>query len=249
MSKFPDIVDRIKRYCPFSAGEWKNLLIVTVVFAFMLMFRNWGGAAFSVNEGLKNIFLGMIIVLVSILIHLLAQRIACSFVGFKHEYVISFPMLVLGLLICLATNGYIWFIVAMGGFMLHFLPHHRLGFFRYGLNMWAQGGIAFWGVIATIALGTIIKLLLQASPGNFFLQKALYFNMALAFMSVLPIHPLDGSKILFGAKDLYIFTLAAVIGWSVMVYYTTAIVALISTVLIGGAAVFIFFAIYDKNLN
>ena len=61
--------------------------------------------------------------------------------------------------------------------------------------------VALAGPAANLFLAGILSFFLKLS-GNVILLYALYFNLGLAFFNMIPIPPLDGSKVLFGLFKL-----------------------------------------------
>ena len=95
--------------------------------------------------------------------------------------------------------------------MIHHLAGHRLGFFRYGLNYFGQAMVALAGPLFTLMLIIALKTLGVFFPDNALIEKAVMFNVVYLITSMLPVPPLDGSKIFFGSRMLYAFVLPAMI--------------------------------------
>ena len=52
---FRDFRDKVDRYFGFDKEEVKGIIIATIIFAFIISYREWGyGQAFEIDIGLKN---------------------------------------------------------------------------------------------------------------------------------------------------------------------------------------------------
>lgn len=219
---FYDLRDKIKRYFWFTPEEMRGFFITVLIIAFMFSFRDWGDKEFNFILGFYNFFNALLIVLLSLLVHESAHRIAGLQIGFRVEYKGWFVGLIIGLVLTFITNGNFWFFIASGGIFLHHLAQHRLGYFRYGINMWAQAGICFWGILVTLLLASFFKAMLLIMPNNVSLYKAMVFNVVLALFSLVPIPPLDGSRIFFGNMYLYFVTVIITVLFTIMLLLTKA---------------------------
>ncbi len=217
---FYDLRDKIKRYFAFSPEEIRGLIITILAIAFMFSFRDWGEKEFNFIVGIRNLFDAVLIVGLSLLVHESTHRIAGLQIGFRVEYQAWFVGLIIGVILTFITQGVFWFFIAPGGILLHHLAQHRLGYFRYGINMWAQAGICFWGILVTLLLASFFKAMLLLMPNNVLLYKAMVFNIVLAIFSLLPIPPLDGSRIMFGSTGLWIITIIITVLFSAMLLLT-----------------------------
>ncbi|MBS3132472.1 hypothetical protein J4212_08625 [Candidatus Woesearchaeota archaeon] len=215
MAELVDLADKIKRYFQFSFAETRGLILATAVFAFILSFREWGTTSFDAIAGMFNYFNAFLIVGLSILVHTSAQRVWALVTGYKHEFQLWGIGLAFALIATFVTRGIAWWFVIPGGFMVHMMAGHRLGWFRYDINYWALGLIAFAGPLGNIVLAALFK-----SLGGFFasalIKKAVIFNVAYAICSVLPIPPLDGSKMFFGSRMFYAFGLSGIVAAGIL---------------------------------
>ncbi len=244
---FYELADKVKRYYAFGPDEIKALLLTALAASFAFSFRDWGAQTFNVSTGFMNWFLAFIIVLISILVHVSAQKIAGVNIGFKVEYVMSVVGIAIGLILCFITGGYLWMFVIPGGIFLHHMVQHRLGFFRYGINLWSQSMICIWGLAATAFILLLIKIMIVLAPTNVILQKAFLFNTWYLIVCALPIPPLDGSRILFGTRGIYFFILGAVIGWALLLYYATIWLAIFGAIVIGMIFAFLFYLLAESG--
>ena len=205
-----DLIDKIKRYFTFSKEELKVILVSSLVVGFMFAFRDFS---------LYNLITAIGIVILSLLLHISIQKIAGLHDGFGTEFKIWWMGLLIGLVITFITNGRIWWIVFPGGIVFSMLARHRLGKFRYGMNYWPMGIIAFAGPIASIVFGTVFKninlyLLNSAFP---LFDRIFIFNLVFAACQMLPIPPLDGHYMFFASRSAYAFLLGTIITYVVLV--------------------------------
>lgn len=208
MGELIDLLDKIKRYYKFTLHELRGLIIAVIVIAFIISFKEWGTATFDFKAGIYNFFNAILIVALSILIHDAGQRIWGLAIGYRIEFKMWSFGLLAALIIAFISNGNLWLIIP-GGFMLHHLAGHRLGWFRYGINYFGQAMVALAGPLFTLMLIILLKILSVFST-NLLVEKAIMFNVVYAITSLLPIPPLDGSKIYFGSRMLYAFALPAI---------------------------------------
>ena len=135
-------------------------------------------------------------------------------------------------MVAFLSNGSLWLIVP-SGFLLHHLAGHRLGFFRYGVNYFGQAMVALAGPLFTLMLIILLKVL-SAFSSNPLIQKAIIFNVIYAITSMLPIPPLDGSKIYFGSRMLYAFALPAIVVATILMVVNVPIFfSLVLSLLVG----------------
>ena len=208
MAEIVDFLDKIKRYYKFTKHELRGLLISILAIAFIISFKDWGTASFDFAAGLYNLFNAVLIVALSILVHDAGQRLWSLASGYRLEFKMWTFGIIAALVIAFISNGNLWLIVP-SGFMLHHLAGHRLGWFRYGINYFGQAMVALAGPLFSLMLVILLKVLSAFYP-NALLQKAIIFNVIYAITSLLPIPPLDGSKIYFGSRMLYAFALPAI---------------------------------------
>jgi len=134
MGDVVDLTDKIKRYFKFTPLEIRSLIITILVIAFIISFKEWGyGDVFNIRIGLFNYFNAILIVALSLLVHISIQRIWSLGTGYRLEWKMWSFGLLFGLIIAFLTNGLFW-VILPGGFIVHHLAGHRLGWFRYGIE-------------------------------------------------------------------------------------------------------------------
>jgi len=248
MREIVDVQDKIKRYYTFTKSEIKGIVISVLVIAFIISFRDWGhGDQIDLIAGLFNLLNSILIVLLSFIIHISAQRIWSLMTGYKLEWKMWGFGLMAGLIIAFLTNGKFWLILP-GGFVVHHMAGHRLGWFRYGINWWAIGLIALMGPLASI----IFALVFKAISGiiiNSLITKIIAFNVAYALYSLLPIPPLDGSRMFFGSRMTYVFSVFGIISASALISLNASIgITIISSIFIGFVLWLLYYVFIEHKL-
>jgi Zn-dependent protease len=241
-------IDTVRRYFWFSGRELRALCIVIFVFAFIFSFREWGDETFDLMIGLGNFFRALLIVALVVLIHETGQRLAALKVGFRTEVKIWWYGIIAGLILVLLSRGKLMFVAATG-MWIHHLAVHRLGYFRYGPNVQAFGVIAMMGPLANIAAATFVKFLqvnLHVIPAtSVFAQKFFFFSWLFAVLNLIPIPPLDGSRLLFWSRLTFAFVFGAIAGY--LVLYSLGIYSYILGLLIGGAVWLGFYVFFESK--
>ncbi len=236
MEEWHDIVDKTKRYYKFTPSELKNVIVSIILLTFIVAFKEFN---------LLNIINSLIIVSISLLVHLYAQRITGLSIGYLSEYKIWTFGLLFAVVIAFVSNGVIWLLIP-GGIIIHHLAGHRMGFARYGLNYLGAGMIALWGSVASMFLAIFFKILYAAIPLAL-LNKAMMFNIAYAVYTMLPIPPLNGSRLFFGSRMIYMFSLASIVGGAALLITKLPIMlSVIGALLIGLICWLCYYIFFEK---
>ncbi len=226
-------VDKIKRYYSFSIEENKNLIIVSLFLGFIYSYRNWwDNGQVNLNAGVISLFVFTIVGLVTLYIHIAAQRLHALRLGYKPEFRSS-PYTILGsILLCLLTNG----VVAApiyGGTEIHHILKHRLGHYRIGVNTVGMGLIALTGPIATLLFAYFLKII-NIFFQSAFLDRVILINLLFAVWTVLPIPPLsDGIRLFFFSRLAFVYSASMVIMAALLIWITNNIFF----ILVGSAAI------------
>jgi len=219
---FHDLKDKIRRYFKFSKDELKGLAVIILTLAFIISFREWGaGEQFELFYGLKNLFNAILMATLVVLIHHSAQRIAGLSCSLRAEHKIWWPGIGIGLVLVLLSRGNLWFLAASGVYF-HHMPVHRLGYFRYGLSMKGVAASALVGPLAVIIFVTLLR-----TPEVWFgfhlinpvmMNKLFLLGWSFALWSLLPIPPLDGSRLMYTSRLTYSFVFGFIAGYFILVY-------------------------------
>lgn len=247
MGEIADFFDKIRRYYKFTHHEVRGIIIAILVIAFIISFKEWGRTSFDAAAGIYNLFNAVLIVALSILIHDFGQRVWGLAIGYRIEYRMWTFGLIAALIIAFISNGSLWLIVP-SGFMLHHIAVHRLGWFRYDINYFGQAMVALAGPLFTLMLIILLKALNSFFP-NPLIQKAIIFNVVYAITSLLPIPPLDGSKIYFGSRMLYAFALPAIaVSTIMMIVDIPLLFALVLSFLVGIILWLTYYISFERKL-
>ncbi len=152
---------------------------------------------------------------------------------FKLPLIKSIPLgIIVPLFFTLVSNGRLFF-PAVEEFELSKEKTHRLGRKYIHLTDYEEAKIAVAGPLANILLAVIFKII---NPSGIF-NDFIFINYMIAIFHMIPFPHLDGIKIFFGSKPLYIFSLVFIIAFIVLIRslgpIITLIVAAITAIIIG----------------
>ena len=247
MAELVDFIDRIKRYYKFTHYELRGLVISILAIAFVISFKEWGTTRFDAVAGLHNLFNAVLITALSILVHDAGHRLWGLAIGYRVEFKMWSFGLLIALVIAFLSNGQLWLIVP-SGFMLHHLAGPRLGWFRYGINYFGQAMVALAGPLFTLMLIILLKIISSFST-NLLVEKAIMFNVIYAITSLIPIPPLNGSKIYFGSRMLYAFVVPAIVIAAILMIINVPIfLALVLSFLVGIVLWLVYYISFERKL-
>ena len=245
---FHEYKDRIKRHFWFNKPELRDFLLLVLFFSLIFSFDKWGGATFNLIDGLKNLVIEIILVTVSVFIHHSVQRLAALYLGYRPEQRIWWLGVLIGLAVVIFSNGRI--MVFAGSFlMIHMLTRQRLGKYRYGPSMKSFGYVAMLGPVANLLFAGILKTI-NMSIGSPLLDAFVGLNLLLAFYNVIPVPPLDGSRLVFGSRLGYVFFIGAMLAFLALFYLfaLSIIVCLVLAFLIGIVSWIVFYILIERFL-
>jgi len=246
MYSFRDFISKFRHYFRFSKEEIEACIISVLAMAFIVSFNEWGyGSKFDFNIGLGNFLKAIIIVGIILGLQLIVIKTYAIYYGYRAEFKLWWYGIGIGLLIAFLsaslTGGdgkasLVW-ILAPGGLFFHHLAVHRLGWWRYGVNQMETGWTCMWGVLSTLMLGAVFKVLLYIFPTSTFFYKAMIVCLWFAFFSILPIPPLIGSRIFIWSRPWFFFIFGIVVGFNFILRLNISIFWIIVWSLIVGAVV------------
>tara|TARA_Y100000310_G_C20568902_1_gene756958 strand:+ start:27 stop:794 length:768 start_codon:yes stop_codon:yes gene_type:complete len=246
MGSLTDLRGKIKNYYKFTSAEISGFIISILVLSFVISFREWGREEFNLMVGLFNWFNAALIVTLVLLAYNAAQRIAGLSIGYKAEYKMWVPGLLVGLVFAFVSKGKIW-VLLPGGIMIHHLAGHRLGHFRYGLGYFAHGMIAVAGTIALITIAALFKII-NSNLGNPLLDKIILFCVIFAIYDILPIPPLSGSRLFFGSRMTYAFMFfTIVVAGILLILDINVLMAVFGSIAIGIICWLLYYIFFERK--
>jgi len=190
--------------------------------------------------------------LAMILVHVMTQKIVAYRFGAKLEYELwhikrywfyetsyfkrPFPAwLIIPLLLGVVSGGFIkWF----GILTFEAAPTTRRAQRRwYEVTEWEFALIAISGIFANLILAIISQFL---GWNEFAL-----LNILFAFFNALPFSQLDGSKILFGSRMLWIFSIILITAMMILIGISNIITTIIAALALAIITVIIYYSSYE----
>lgn len=243
-----DYIQSVKKHFSITKQERIGIIITTIILAAILSFDEWGtGKIFDLNTGLKNFIIAIILGATTILIHHTAQKLLGIHYGIKAEQKLWWHGTLFSLLLTVITNGFLK-IYTFTGLYVEPIKEQRLGKPRKEINMWEYANVALAGPIANILLATLIKTLQTGFDIVIYSQaisnKIFLLNWSYALYALLPIPPLDGSRIFYFSRQTYAFLFGTIAGYFIL--YTLEIYSYIFAIIIGIITWLIYYATYEK---
>jgi hypothetical protein len=169
---------------------------------------------------------------IALFVHVSAQKLYGIYHGYSVEYKVWIVGLILGIIVTLITNGYFPLLLPGGMALLH-LSRLRIGYFRYGLNLWQCSQTALAGPFANVILVMFLKFIIWQVFGFDLpiLDEFFKLNIILAVYMMLPIPPLPGVIAFLGSKLLYVFMFGLLLAYILLIvifdYYSLILGAIL----------------------
>jgi Zn-dependent protease len=171
-----------------------SVLIIALIFAYNV---KTPGATFATYPR------ALLAVSVVMLLHIAAQKFMASRLGCVAFYRLWFPGLIMSLLLMIIGLKPI---VLVGVVSLSAYKFGRFGFKSRQMTMTEIGWIGTAGPATSIIMASLFKILAagSAAGGTLFSYMAIVSGL-IAFFSLLPIKPLDGSKVVLWDPVVWMF--------------------------------------------
>ncbi len=184
----------------FSTEEVRDIVISTVAL----------GIIFSIGRGLSitNVAIITMIIALSFIPHELAHK----YTAIRYKCFARYEMwkagLLFALLLAIATNGSFVF-AAPGAVVIYTTYQNRYGIHHVVLSKHQNGLISIAGTLTNISIALLFGLF---APQFFLTSSIVFINLFLAIFNLLPIPPLDGSKVFRWNPLVWIGTMALAFG-------------------------------------
>ena len=161
------------------------------------------------------------------------SKLPKSFFGFTIKQI---PLgIILPILVAILSGGGLFFVGVLSSVLL-IDPLYRLGRLHTHLNDFEQAKIALSGPMSNILLAILIKFLEIKSLDNMILVCSM---ISISYMFPLP--GLDGLKVFFGSRLLYIFSIVFILTAAFFLNFVSGLSALLLALLFGLAALINYF--------
>lgn len=212
----------------FGKKEIRHLIIGILILSFVFGFND-GRETFNFGYWLLNFLLVLVVVAISVLVRELVRKFVAHRKGCKTEYNLwfvkqvsfrptgglktGFPIFpIISVFLTLISNGKAFF-TAIETNTVEAVRKYRVGRKFTRLTEYDEAIILLSGVL-TSAFFVLLFSGLNKIFGIFSLF--IVVNFWLTLYALLPIPPLDGGKILFGSRSLYVFSVAFIIALFLM---------------------------------
>jgi|GEM_PF-4317729 len=244
-----DTVHNIKTYMKFTSDEFMAFLVTGFFAAVILNFRNWGDETFNMMTGIQATLLSFMLILLILIATVWLCKVIAIRLGYTIEYKSHLPGLVIGVFICVISNGYLP-IFLPGGFEIQ--QPHRLAIGKYHpfRRGWELGLIAGTFPLIMLLWVLILNPLYLLTHGELFLRMTVTVCL-FAIYACLPV-PFFDSHHKGNLRDWFRYLHGASFGlevayasfsWYIVLCCTVlffALVAFLLTVLDTGAGIVLY---------
>ena len=240
----------------FSKKEIKLVLIAALIAAFVFSFNEWGVEEFSAVIGLKNLLIAFIFCSIIYFLHSVSQKLVADYYEYKIEFTlidikkkikeigktVNIPIgPIITILLLFASVGKFIFL------LLNSYEHISQKEFRVGrqwvnLKELEEAQIALAGPLSQVFLLIVFKVL---SPLSVVFSKAMFITSVIAIYNMLPLPKVDGSRIFFGSRTLYLASLVFIVAFIVLIFHLSTVQTIILALLFSAVLSIIY--LYKKN--
>lgn len=242
---FREFVERVRLDARFSAAEKREFWLAAVILGIVYSWNRWGSVEFDVWVGLANFLIAFAIAIIVLGIHHWGQRVWATWKGYHAEQKVWWYGVGAAFIITILSQGNFSLLTATGTF-IKMNETQRLGRYKYGPNYHDFAMIALMGPVANIIVAGFLKSLQPWLPFPELIDQFFLFSMAFVAWNLLPLPPLDGSRIVFASRLLYALVAGAVIGY-VLLIRTFAVYSWIWALVLGGLTWLIFYLTLEKG--
>lgn len=191
----------------FDKKEIKDIIVSTLALAFIFFYGLYGYQLFSnINTGaLYAYLLYLAIIVFAFIPHELAHKFTAIRYGCKARYQIWWKGLKFALLLAIITDGN-FVIAAPGAVMIYSMRKDIFGQIHSTITPKENAYISMAGPAANLVIATLmLSLTGLLTIGGFDLASSIgYVSCFLAMFNLIPIPPLDGSKIITWNKGVWL---------------------------------------------
>ena len=222
-------LDKIKRYFIFSTDETRSFIVSATLLAVVYSWNDWGVTQFELASGLKNLLFAFALISLTLFVHHSGQRFSALAFGLRAEQKLWWYGSLIALILVMVSDGTIKLLAATST-LAFILPAHRLGAFRYGPGLSVIMKVVIAGPLFNLLFACLIKLT-EPLIGNL-AHELFLLNVAFAWWNLLPIPPLDGSKIFYWSRSAYLLLFTAISAYLALIHFANYSSALLG-ILIG----------------
>jgi len=184
----------------FSTEEIRDIIISTIAL----------GIIFSIGPGFSFAEAAMITVIVAL--SFIPHELAHKFVAVHYKCFAQYEMwrngLIMALILAIATNGNFVF-AAPGAVVIYTVFQSRHGLHQIVLSPKQNGLISIAGPLTNISIALLFFIF---APDFMLTKNIVHINIFLAAFNLLPIPPLDGSKVMYWNKFVWL-AMMILAGW------------------------------------
>ncbi len=233
----------------YTKREISYLALLTLVLTFVFAFND-NRETFEFSYWITNFLKTFVLVGISVFIHDFVHDIVAKKHGFISEYrfwgikkfsfggkerypktirlfgkkytIRAFPIgVVIAILVTLLSNGKLFF-TAVSSYGLMIKKNMRMGKQFIEVTDFEEAKIALAGPMANISFAIILSIF---NAGGIF-STLIFINAIMAVYDMLPFPDLDGSKVFWGSKPLFVFSFLFILSSAILLQYLSGVSAL-----------------------